>query len=181
MPLPKEQLYTVEDIYKLPDGQRAELIDGVIYNMAPPGTLHQVITGELYATIRDFIKKNNGQCKPYISPFAVFLSDKSNDYLEPDISIICSPDKIDERGCHGAPDWVIEVVSPGTQTRDYGIKLFKYRMLGVREYWIVNPVKKVVNVYDFEKDKATNIYAFDEPIPVAIYPGFTIKLSDLLI
>ena len=144
MPLPKERIYTIDDIYALPDGERAELIDGQIYMMAPPNTRHQVIVGELYATIRNYIKSKSGSCKPYVSPFAVFLNEDNKNYVEPDLTVVCSPDKVDEKGCHGAPDWVIEVVSPATQSKDYGIKLFKYRMAGVREYWIINPLKGIV-------------------------------------
>lgn len=180
MPLLKEHSCTIDDIYALPAGQRAELIDGQIYGMAPPSTRHQIITGEMYATIRDYIRKGNGACRPYVSPFAVFLNEDDKNYLEPDVSVICSPDKVDEKGCHGAPDWIIEVVSPATQSRDYGIKLFKYRTAGVREYWIINPMKEIVNVYDFEKDAQTGLYSFDDVIPVSIYPGFSIRISDLL-
>ena len=180
MPLLNEQVYTTEDIYTLPDGERAELIDGRLYMMAPPSTRHQIITGEMYAAILNYITENGGPCKPYISPFAVFLNKDDKNYLEPDVSVVCSPDQIDEKGCHGAPDWIIEVVSPATQNKDYGIKLFKYRMSGVREYWIINPMKEIVNVYDFENETATGLYSFDDEIPVCIYPGFFIKISDLL-
>ena len=155
MPLLKEHSCTIDDIYALPAGQRAELIDGQIYDMAPPSTRHQIITGEMYATIRDYIRKGNGACRPYVSPFAVFLNEDDKNYLEPD-------------------------VSPATQSRDYGIKLFKYRTAGVREYWIINPMKEIVNVYDFEKDAQTGLYSFDDVIPVSIYPGFSIRISDLL-
>ena len=96
------------------------------------------------------------------------------------MSVICDPNKVDEKGCHGAPDWIIEVVSPATQSNDYGIKLFKYRMAGVREYWIINPLKEIVNVYDFEHNAGTGLYAFDDEIPVSIYPELSIKISDLL-
>ena len=180
MPLLKDQNYTTKDIYSLPDGQRAELIDGRIYDMTPPSTIHQVITGEMYAVIREHIRRNNGSCRPYVSPFAVFLNNDDKNYLEPDVTVICSLDKVDEKGCHGAPDWVIEVVSPATQNRDYGIKLFKYRTAGVREYWIINPMKEIVNVYDFERDTMTGLYSFCDEIPVSIYPGFVIRISDLL-
>lgn len=180
MPLLKEHSRTIDDIYALPAGQRAELIDGQIYDMVPPSTRHQVITGEMYATIRGYIRESNGTCRPYVSPFAVFLNEDDKNYLEPDVAVICSPDKVDEKGCHGAPDWIIEVVSPATQSRDYGIKLFKYRTAGVREYWIINPMKEIVNVYDFEKDDQAGLYSFDDVIPVSIYPGFSIRISDLL-
>lgn len=182
MPLPRDEFYTVEDIYKLPEDQRAELIDGKIYDMAPPSTKHQIITGEMYAVIRSYIRSQKGSCRPYISPFAVFLNkDDDKNYLEPDLSVVCDANKVDDRGCHGAPDWVIEVVSPATQIRDYGVKLFKYRMAGVREYWIINPMKEIVNVYDFESENTTGLYSFDDEIPVGIYPGFSVKIQDLLL
>ena len=171
MPLSKERLYTTDDIYTLPEGKRAELIDGQIFDMAPPSTTHQIITGELYAAIRNYIRKNDGSCKPYISPFAVFLNEDDQNYLEPDVSVVCSPDKIDEKGCHGAPDWLIEVVSPATQSRDYGIKLFKYRTAGVREYWIVDLQKRKVVTYFFEEDPIPLIYSFHDKVPVRIYDG----------
>lgn len=181
MPLPRDDCYTVEDIYKLPEDQRAELIDGQIFNMTPPNTRHQVITGEMYAVIREYIRKQKGSCKPYISPFAVFLNEEDDrNYLEPDVSVICDPSKVDDRGCHGAPDWVIEVVSPATQSRDYGVKLFKYRTAGVREYWIINPMKGIVNVYNFDSETNTGLYSFDDEIPVGIYPGFSIEIQKLL-
>ena len=180
MPLPQQRSHTVEDIYALPDGTRAELIDGVMYMMAPPSRKHQDISFALSRKIADHIDSKGGSCKVYIAPFAVFLNEDDQNYLEPDVSVVCSPDKIDEKGCHGAPDWLIEVVSPATQSRDYGIKLFKYRTAGVREYWIVNPMKKIVNVYDFENEIGTGLYSFDDDIPVSIYPGFSIKISDLI-
>lgn len=101
-------------------------------------------------------------------------------YVEPDISVICDKSKLDEKGCNGAPDWVIEIVSPSTSQMDYGIKLFKYRTAGVKEYWIVNPLKHTVTVYDFEKEKRTNLYSFDDTIPVCIYDELNINIADLL-
>ena len=92
-------------------------------------------------------------------------------YVEPDISVICDPSKLDDRGCNGAPDWIVEVASPGTKRIDYGIKLFKYHSAGVREYWIVNPLTKTVNVYDLEKEELSDQYIFDDDIPVCIYDG----------
>lgn len=112
MPLPKEQIYTLEDIYSLPDDRRAELIDGQIYYMAPPSRKHQRIAGELYATIREHIRSGNGACEVNIAPFAVFLNEDDINYVEPDISVTCDPGKLNDRGCNGAPDWMIEIVSP---------------------------------------------------------------------
>lgn len=180
MPLPKEKLYTSEDYWNLPEGQRAELIDGQIYNMAPPSRIHQKLVGELYHKILSYIRQKNGSCEVYPAPFAVNLTGNDKTWVEPDISIICDKNKLSDRGCEGAPDWIIEIVSPSTQPHDYGIKLFKYRTAGVREYWITNPITKTVNVYDLENEKATAQYSFDDSIPVCIYPEFQINIADLL-
>ena len=178
MPLPREKIYTTDDIYALPDGERAELVDGQIYYMAPPSRRHQDISGELFATIREYIKSNNGACKTYIAPFAVFLNEDDRNYVEPDISVICDPNKLNDNGCVGAPDWIIEIVSPSSRRMDYTTKLFKYRTAGVREYWIVDPDKNRVTVYTFGDDDI-NEYAFTDNIPLIIYPVFSINLSKL--
>ena len=172
MPLPKESSYTTDYIFSLPEGQRAELIDGVVYDMAPPNRLHQELVSELHYKITDYIKKNNGACKVFPAPFAVFLNADDKTYVEPDISVICDKSKLDDRGCVGAPDWIIEIASPSTKRTDYGVKLFKYRSAGVREYWIVNPLTRTVNVNDQ--------YSFDDDIAVCIYDNLTINITELL-
>lgn len=180
MPLPKPNTYTVEDIYLLPEGQRAELIDGQIYNMAPPSPLHQKLVMELSATIRNYIKSNSGSCEVYPAPFAVFLNQDNYNYVEPDISIICDSSKMNDRGCNGAPDFIIEIVSPSSQRMDYLTKLFKYRTAGVREYWIVNPMTRIVQVYCFGEPEDSTQYSFDEEISVGIYSDLKICIADLL-
>ena len=180
MALAQEKIYTTADIYALPDGERAELIDGQIYFMAPPSRKHQDIAGELFGTIRDFIKSNGGSCRPYIAPFAVFLNKDDTNYVEPDISVICDKDKLSDRGCEGAPDWIIEITSPSTSRMDYSIKLFKYRTAGVREYWIVNPITKIVQTYCFEGEDDSCQHTFDDPIQTHIFDDLTIKISDFL-
>ena len=180
MALTQEKFHTIDDIQTLPEGQRAELIDGRMYMMAPPNTVHQRISYALARKISDYIDQKKGSCEVLPAPFAVFLTQDDRNYVEPDISVICSKEKIDEKGCNGAPDWIIEVVSPSTQQMDYGIKLFKYRTAGVREYWIVNPLKRTVLVYDFEQEKRTNQYSFDDSIPACIFEEFNITLADLL-
>ncbi|MDE7425599.1 MAG: Uma2 family endonuclease [Lachnospiraceae bacterium] len=174
--LRKEEIYTIDDIYALPDGERAELIDGKIYYMAPPSRTHQKISMFLSNEISGYIKSNNGECEIYAAPFAVFLNKDDMNYVEPDISVICDTSKLDDKGCHGAPDWVIEIVSPSSKTRDYMTKLFKYRTAGVREYWIVDPDKQMVMVYGFESETVEQ-YPFDEDIPVGIYEGFSIAVK----
>lgn len=122
MPLVKEDIYTIEDIYNLPEGERAELIDGQIYYMALPSRKHQKISGEIFASVSEYIRSNNGKCEIYAAPFAVFLDEKSNTYVEPDISVICDADKLDDRGCKGAPDWIVEIVSPSSKQMDYQMR-----------------------------------------------------------
>ena len=170
MALPKEKLYTVDDIYALSDGTRAELIDGVMYMMTPPGRKHQELVSFLHLEIGNFIRNKNGNCKIYPAPFAVFLNEDDRTYVEPDISVICDESKLDDRGCNGAPDWVIEIVSPSSRKMDYFTKLFKYRMSGVKEYWIVDPDKNQVMVYEFDKDDVS-AYSFSDEISVGIYDG----------
>lgn len=180
MALPQEKTYTIEDIYALPEGQRAELIDGKIYDMAPPNTTHQKISWKLHQTIGNYIDSKKGTCDIYAAPYAVFLNKDDMNYVEPDLSIICDKSKINEKGCFGAPDWIIEITSPSDPQRDYGVKLFKYRTAGVREYWIVNPQKKAITVFDFEKEKRSNQYNWDDDIPVCIYEDLSINISKLL-
>lgn len=180
MPLPKYDTYTTDYIYSLPEGQRAELIDGVVYDMAPPSRIHQELVSQFTKTIGLHIDKNKGSCKVYPSPFAVFLNEDDKTYVEPDITVVCDPNKLNDKGCIGAPDWIIEVVSPNSQSIDYFIKLFKYRNSGVREYWIVNPMRKTVQVYGFEGTEHSCQYSFDDTIKVCIYEDFEIKVSDFL-
>lgn len=180
MPLVKCTTHTIDDIYALPDGKRAELIDGQIYDMAPPSMMHQRISFALARKIADFIDSNNGKCEVFPAPFAVFLNNDDSTYVEPDISVICNKDKIDARGCNGAPDWIIEIVSPSSARMDYFVKLFKYRMAGVREYWIINPMKKTVQTYSFEGMEDSDQYSFSDSVQVGIYDKLQIKIDDLI-
>ena len=178
MPLPKSNNYTIEDIYSLPDGQRAELIDGQIYDMAPPSPFQQELVMELSATLRDYIKKNSGSCKVYPAPFAVFLNQDDHNYVEPDISVICDPNRINEKGCNGAPDFIIEIVSPGNPSDDYIRKLYYYKNYGVREYWIVDPAKNFVIVYNFDTSDSGQ-YTFADTIKAGIYEDLYIDFSKI--
>ena len=139
----------INDIYDLPDGTRAELIDGQIYYMAPPNRKHQKIVSILTQSIANFIDHKGGTCEVYPAPFAVFLNEDDINYVEPDVSVICDPSKLNDKGCNGAPDWIIEVVSP-SRPLDYSTKLFKYRLAGVQEYWLVDPDKARITVWNFK-------------------------------
>ena len=176
--LRKEEICTIEDIYALQEGERAELIDGRIYYMAPPSTRHQRILNYISTEINLYIRNNNGAYEVFPAPFAVFLDKDDKNYVEPDISVICDKDKITEKGCYGAPDWIIEIVSPSSKSMDYFTKLFKYQISGVREYWIVDPIKQRVTVHHFEKEDGEE-YAFGEEVPAGIFGDFSIKVDPL--
>ena len=112
------EYYTMDDINNLPEGKRAELIDGELYMMAAPGRLHQRFVKNLTYLIEDYIRRKQGDCEIYPAPFAVFLNADDRIYVEPDISVICDKEKLTEEGCKGAPDWIIEVVSPTSRPMD---------------------------------------------------------------
>lgn len=180
MPLPKEQTYTIADIYALPEDKRAELIDGQLYMMAPPTYLHQALSMELSGTIRDYIRTKKGSCQVLPAPLAVTLFNDDKTYVEPDISVVCDKDKITDKGIHGAPDFIIEIVSPSSRRMDYNTKNALYADAGVREYWIVDPEKRRTTVYYYEKDAAPMIIPFDQPLTVGIYGNLEINISKLL-
>ena len=129
--------------------------------------------------IADYIDQNSGTCEVNVSPFAVYLNADDKRYLEPDIFVVCDQDKLDEKGCHGAPDWVIEVVSPGSREMDYYIKLALYKESGVRLYWMVDIERKTIVVYDLEHESIPALYHFVDSVPVGIYLDFKIDFSSM--
>lgn len=163
--------YTIEDYRALPDEQRVELIDGYFYDMAAPTTFHQLMAGEVHRQIANYIMDEGGACTPFISPIDVQLDNYEKTMIQPDVIIVCKPEQIVRRNIMGAPDFVLEVISPGTKRRDYVMKLSKYEKAGVREYWIVDPYKKRVMVYAFQSEVSPSIYPIDAQIPVNIYDG----------
>ena len=180
MASPNKQSYTTEDIYSLPDGQRAELIDGTMYMMAPPNRIHQKLVSELTQVIGNHIKSKKGSCEIYPAPFAVFLNADEKNYVEPDISVICDTGRLTEKGGSGAPNWIIEIVSPGSQRMDYLTKLFKYRTAGVREYWIVDPSRETVQAYLFGDSEDFHQFSFTDSAPVGIFNDLQICIANLV-
>ena len=176
MALSQDSFYTIKDIYGLPEGERAELINGRIFYTTPPGRTHQRILLSLAIKISQYLENSSGAGEVFLSPFTVILNEDDRTYVEPDLCVICSNSKLSEEGCIGAPDWVIEVVSPGSKYIDYSTKLFAYRAAGVREYWIVDPLKNRITVYYFEKDR-TEEFDFADHVPVGILSGFYINLA----
>ena len=177
------QGHTIEDVYALPDGKRAEVIDGQWYDMATPSTIHQEIVMALSAELRSHIRSKGGDCKVLPAPFSVLLNQDNRTYVEPDISVVCDQSKLNERGCNGAPDLIIEVLSPSTKRKDLVIKRFKYRAAGVREYWTVNPDARVINTHvfneDFEKEEADQ-FSFEEPVICSVFPEFSVVMREIL-
>ena len=180
MPLLKSNSYTSEDYWNLPEGERAELIDGKLYDMAPPSRIHQEIVSGLTRIVGNYITDHHGNCRVYPAPCAVNLDADDKDWVEPDVSVICDSNKLTDRGCSGAPDLIFEVVSPSSRRMDYNRKNALYSDAGVREYWIVDPVKERVTVYHYEEDAAPTIYTFTQLITVGIYKDLTITIADLL-
>lgn len=163
--------YTLDDYYALPEDQRVELIDGYFYEMLAPTFGHQTIGGEIYRQIANYIMDKGGSCRPFIAPVDVQLDCDERTMVQPDVGIVCDPSKIKRFGIYGAPDFLVEVISPSTKKKDYTKKLAKYMEAGVREYWILDPYQKRLLVYFFEGDVFPAIYGFDQPVPVGIYNG----------
>lgn len=173
--------YTSEDYWNLPDGRRAELIDGELYDMTPPSRVHQDVAFGIAHVLQAYVDKHGGPCRIYPAPFAVNLLEDDSTYVEPDVSVICDPSKLSDRGCEGAPDLVVEVVSPSSRRRDYLLKATRYENAGVREYWIVDPDARQTAVYRYDlEDLRLSTYAFEEPVPVGIWGDLSITIAGLL-
>ena len=184
----QEERFTYGDYYNWPDDERWELIEGIPYSMAPPSTQHQDISMELSWQIKNFLVNNNKKCKIYTAPFGVRLpeADEANEEIDtvvqPDISVICDSEKIDEKGCKGAPDLIIEILSRSTASKDQIQKLALYEKHGVKEYWIVNPFDKSVNIYILEQDSNYGIVKhFDSKtkVKVQVIEGLKIDLNQV--
>ena len=171
--------YTIADIEALPEGERAELIDGEMFRMDAPTRTHQELLMEISFEIKSHIKRNKGKCRVIPAPFAVYIKKDKRNYVEPDIIVACDQDRLEEKGCHGAPDWAIEIVSPSSIKMDYERRVKLYREAGVREYWIVDAQKERVTVYDFEHDKETAAYAFTDRIKAGIFEELYLNLSEM--
>lgn len=166
----KQGEFTIEDYLKLPDDKRYELIDGVLYAMSSPTSVHQLIAGQIYAKLLSFVASHQGNCVPFISPMDVKLDPDNRTMVEPDVMVICNRDKIRKARVYGAPDLVIEVLSGSTRTKDMIIKTMKYKNAGVREYWMIDPDRKNVMTYLFENDDVdVHFYSMEDQVPVHIF------------
>ena len=172
------ELHTIEDYYNTPEGARIELIHGVFYDMATPNRIHQGLVTEITVSIANHIRDKGGDCKVYPAPFSVQLSENDDTIVEPDVTVICDPKKLTDRGCLGAPDWIIEITSPSNASHDYITKLNLYMNAGVREYWIIDPETETVAVY--KKDNwAPKAYTFEDAVAPGIYDDLVIDFSGI--
>lgn len=165
----KQGEFTLDDYYAMPEDTRVELIDGVLYEMLAPTTIHQDFGFQIAFRLQEHIKKNKGKCWVAVAPVDVQLDCDNRTMVEPDVIVVCNRDKIIRRCVYGAPDFIVEVLSPSTKKKDLTIKLKKYTEAGVKEYWLVDPDAKRVMVYRFEEDVVLNIYGFDRKVPVGIF------------
>lgn len=163
--------YTLQDYYQLPEERRVELIDGVIYDMGAPSSVHQLICSEIWEQLKAYITKKNGTCIPFVSPIDVQLDCDDKTMVQPDVLVICDRSRVIRRCILGAPDLIVEILSDGTRKKDMTVKPEKYMNAGVREYWLIDPDKKKVLAYDFEHEEFPVIYGFDAKIPVSIFSG----------
>lgn len=175
-------VYTYDDYMNTSEGVRIEIIDGEIFNMAPPSRIHQKISFELTLALGNYLKDKN--CEVYAAPFGVFLGNDEQDIrerhcVEPDISVICDKNKLINEGCLGSPDFIIEIVSPSTKSHDYIRKLNLYNQYGIKEYWIVNPLNETVLVFVIENDAfdAPVAYTFKDTVKSAIFTSFAFDFS----
>ncbi len=185
----KQGEYTVEDYYVLPDECRAELIDGVIYDMAAPDYIHQVIAFQIAVQLDAWIKKKKGSCMVIVSPADVRLDKDDKTMVQPDVFVICGKENTDSYGenkgpeedqkkeseaLHAfwrAPDMAIEVLSPSSDKKDRIVKYRKYKKAGVKEYWVVDPKSEIVAAHWFAGDAGTSVYTYQDEIPVRIFDG----------
>lgn len=183
-----DKTYTYKDYLTYDEGERIEIIDGQIYNMSPaPSRAHQEIISALVFEIINYIKSNNGSCKVYPAPFDVILKNEDEDLInsknivQPDISVICDKSKLTDKGCTGSPDMIVEVISPFNPSNDYVRKLNLYEHFKVREYWIVNPIRKNILVYTLTDNgyDAPISYTFQDKIKVGIYDNLEIDFNSI--
>lgn len=171
--------YTISDIEALPENVRAELIDGELFvKMNTPETIHQDILMGLSFQVELYIQKKKGKCHVFPAPFGVQIKKDIYNYVEPDITLICDDEKLNRQGCYGAPDFVVEIVSPSNRKMDYVRKLALYREAGVREYWIVDPKHEQVTVHDLANEKEPVLHPFSERIKVGIYDDLYLDIAN---
>ncbi|WP_195952839.1 Uma2 family endonuclease [Clostridium saudiense] len=183
------KVYTYYDYLNFPNDEFVEIIDGKIFAMSPaPSRIHQELIMEISAELRNYIKSNKGQCKVYPAPFDVVLINEnenendSKNIVQPDISVICDKNKLNDKGCFGSPDMIVEIVSKFNPGNDYVKKLYLYEKYKVKEYWIVNPMKKNILVYTLTESgyNQPDLYTFNDKIKVNIFNNLEIDFNGII-
>jgi Uma2 family endonuclease len=183
-PAEKNRKFTYQDYLKWHDDERWEIIDGEAYNMTPaPSRAHQEILGALFNTFYNYLADKS--CKVYVAPFDVRLPGNESELdvinvVQPDLTVVCDPSKLDEKGCAGSPDLIVEIISPSTAAHDYIRKLALYERRQVPEYWVVHPVDKTVMVFLLTENREygkPHIYAGEDQVPVVLFPDLIIDLK----
>ena len=163
--------YIIEDYYALPEDRRAELIDGIIYDMSSPTSVHQLIGAEIWEQLKSYIRNSKGKCVPMLAPLDVQLDCDDRTMVQPDVLVVCDRERIHMNCVYGAPDFIVEIMSKTTRKKDSILKLNKYMNAGVREYWMVDPESRKVVVYDFAHEEYPVIYGGEDKVPVGIFEG----------
>ncbi len=165
--------HSIKDYLALPDSERFELIDGEFYAMAAPSVRHQELAALIWQAFSTRIRRKKEKCRAFIAPIDVQLDEDEWTMVQPDIVVVCKPEeKLTPERIVGAPDLIVEILSPATAKRDQTVKYRKYEQAGVREYWLVDPDKERILVYQMKEDRIdTAIYSFRDRIPVGIYDG----------
>ena len=178
-----EQHYTYIDYCSWDDGERWELIDGVAYAMSPGASFaHQSVCVELLTQLSNYLQDK--PCKVFTAPFDVRLNAKADDdtVVQPDILVVSDPSKFDPKGIVGAPDLIIEVLSPSTEKRDRNTKFKLYQRFGVHEYWIVDPSNETVSINSLKSGKyITHLHFKEDTVPVNVLDGCTIDLTRVFV
>ena len=183
-PLPQEKRYSYADLLSWDDNTRYELYDGQPVALASPTDVHQNILGELYLQLGNYLKGK--KCRAYLSPFDVRLFEEEGDspedvdtVVQPDLMVVCDKGKVDRHGVHGAPDLVIEILSPSSARYDRLVKFSLYQRAGVKEYWLVDPSTRTVSVHTLEDGAyhAATVYSSDLAVPVGVLEGCNVDLS----
>ena len=176
--LAQNKTFTTDYLDELPEEIRAEVIDGQIFYMAAPYVIHQKLVSELHFVSKKHVKDQDGACEVLVSPVGVRLNSDKRTEVQPDIIVVCDKEKLKPEACYGAPDLIIEIASKSTQSRDYGMKMLKYRTAGVKEYWIVDPKKRTVMVYWFEDENQNCLYDFEDEIAFHLFSEVKVRIAD---
>jgi len=181
--------YSYADYLTWLDDKRRELFEGIVKLLPAPSSIHAILSRRITLPVGTFISKQKGHCELFYAPFDVRLpkngerdDDKIYTVVQPDICLVCDRSKIDERGCLGAPDLIIEILSPSTRKNDLHDKYDLYEAAGVKEYWVADPASKDITVFLLQDDGKYNdgvVYERKARVPVHSLPGLTLNLEEI--